>query len=114
LFDYFLTQIQKIQSELENKIDDQNHYLPAWSKINALLKTDRYISGTSLGPFQKNVVIGMFLFHFKFYKGEQLLTQIEFKTKQDNGELLGYDSYKHYLAEKAERCLKKFSFDPNI
>ena len=43
LFDYFLTQIKKIHNELENKIDDKDHYLPAWSKIDALLKTDCYI-----------------------------------------------------------------------
>lgn len=114
LFDYFLIQIKKIHSKIENAIDDQDHYLPAWSKIRALLKTDCYISGTSLGPFQKNVVIGMFLFHFRLDKGKPLLSQLEFKSKQEKGELLGYDSYKHYLAEKAQRCFEKFSFDPNI
>jgi hypothetical protein len=114
LFDYFLNQIQKIHSEIEKKIDDQDHYLPAWSKINALLKTDFYISDTSLGPFQKNVVIGMFLFHFRLDRGKPLLSQLEFKSKQEKGEFLGYDSYKHYLAEAAERRLEKFSFDPNI
>lgn len=114
LFDYFLTQINKIHVQFDNTISSQDDYLSRWSKQSAFLKTMIYLSGTSLGPFQRKVVIGMVLVHFRLYKGKPLLTESEFKTKQVEGELLGYDSYKHYLVEIVENRLKKYSADLNI
>lgn len=114
-FNYFLAQLKRINGELENSINSQDHYLNGWSKLSALLKTDQYISGTPLGPDQKKVVIGMFIFHFKLKKGRRLFTEVEFKQKHDySGELNGYVSYKDYLIQAAERGLEKFwFFDPN-
>ena len=114
LFNYFLIQIKKIHSEFDKTLNSEDDFLNRMGKQSAFLKTVVYCDETSLGPFQKKVVIGMFLVHFRLYKGKPLLTEPGFKTKQSEGELLGYPSYKHYLVEIVENRLKKYSSDLSI
>jgi translation elongation factor EF-G len=62
-----------------------------------------YAHNTSLGKFQKEVLVGMFIVYFKLYWGTPVKTEEEYN---ENPSAL---SYKHYLSGIVQSRLKKES-----
>ena len=73
------------------------------------LSIERFTSNTTLGPFQKRVVIGMFLVYFRLWIDKPIMTETEYFKNPTSA-----ISYLHYLSDIAEAYQKKYSGDFSI
>ncbi len=99
---YFYPQILKIESLRSKILDSQTKDIKFYQIDIPLNKIWKFFNRTSLGEFQKRVAIGMFLVHFKLYKGKPYLTESEWN---DQTEAQDYD---HYLSDIVKARLKGF------
>jgi hypothetical protein len=59
---------------------------------------------TSFSIFQMYSILGLFLAHFKIYKGNPLLPEKEYKKEDYEAQ-----DYKHYLYDRVKNRLKNIS-----
>ena len=103
-FKYFTTPIQRMRAKFYK---EQNYLMKILESQVPFDSIRSYMETTPLGAFQKRVVIGMFICHFKI--GKHVMTEQEFKTDQEHGENpIETQSYKRYLSDIVKSRLNFF------
>jgi|SRR5450759_1149375 len=102
-----LAPVLEMKQSFQTRLVIQNKVLGS-TLIEATLKDiiAFLTSSTTLNKFQKNVVVGMILVHFKLYKGKPLLQKEEFDNKDRDTQ-----DYKHYLNDIVKSRVKKYFKD---
>lgn len=98
---YFYPQLKKIKllhhEILESQSKEWKYYLIDLPFHNIW----KFLNTTNLGEFQKRVITGMFLVHFKLNRIKPIMTEPEWEDNPDYA-----DSYKHYLSDRVKTWLK--------
>jgi hypothetical protein len=97
---YFYPQILKIKSLHSKILADQKSDFKFWLIDLPLNKIWKFFDRTSLNDFQKRVAIGMFLVHFKLWKGKPYLKKSEWNDQMEA------QDYKHYLSDIVKTRLR--------
>jgi hypothetical protein len=106
LFKSLYISIQRFRKKLDNVINSKRSAFKSGLLDSLLLYLILFFRlNAKLSKFQMRVVIGMFIVHFKVFKGKLIMTEDEFNISSLDLEV---QDYKHYLSERVKSRMKKY------
>jgi hypothetical protein len=104
-FKYFSLPIQRAIKKIERLVNSEKEKMKSVLMNFVFLDVYMYLRrNNSLSKFKIYVILGLFLVHFKVYKGKALLTEKEYKPEDYEAQ-----DYEHYLYDRVKSRLKNFS-----
>jgi hypothetical protein len=99
LFKFFKSAIQKAVKRFNEVEINWKSHLSRWAIQYPLDIVSIFLKNTKLGSFQRRVVKGMFIVHFKLYRGKPYQTEKEWEADPKRTG----DNYKTYLSDKVKQ-----------
>jgi hypothetical protein len=109
LFNTFNNHLKKIKIAIRIEKDSAEKFINKIKYESAFLKIVIYFHQTDLIKISKHVVVGMFLTHFKLYKGKPYKTKAEWKDKPTQD-----DNWENYLFGRVKTRIKKYSSEISL